>query len=391
MSINFIVGRPGSGKSYEAVRYHVIPNLEKGRKVVTNLPLNLDHFEKIYGPEILDLIEVKEDVFDKVHGVIKPFSSASDFINDDFRNDDNQGALFIIDECHFQYPRTGRTKKASSDLTECLEYFSMHRHYGHDILLMTQSSGKLNKDLLDMIEIMYKVSKHSAAGSDKSYTQSVYDGAVGRPAKNTSNLRTYDKKIFPFYKSHTMSDNSVKEAKASDVKPLWKQPTIVLGFLLMVIGIPMSILSVKDMLMGKGKNEVVKTNHSTAASIPDPEQMARLSNTKILAKKSDDSFRPFSNMTFSISGSSESSYRDERGKWVPQYEIYFSGLTSSKTTVDLKLRDFYMAGYEVFVLGDCLVRLEYKDFKQMVYCEGHKEESDNVMANVFDGAKSAIN
>ncbi|POB76042.1 zonular occludens toxin domain-containing protein, partial [Vibrio vulnificus] len=40
---------PGSGKSYESVVYHVIPALKDGRKVVTNLPLNLEHFKQVFG------------------------------------------------------------------------------------------------------------------------------------------------------------------------------------------------------------------------------------------------------------------------------------------------------------------------------------------------------
>jgi len=39
-----IVGRPGGGKSYEAVAFQVIPALKSGRKVITNLPLQIEHF-----------------------------------------------------------------------------------------------------------------------------------------------------------------------------------------------------------------------------------------------------------------------------------------------------------------------------------------------------------
>lgn len=34
-----IVGRPRSGKSYESVVYHIIPAIQSGRKVITNIPL----------------------------------------------------------------------------------------------------------------------------------------------------------------------------------------------------------------------------------------------------------------------------------------------------------------------------------------------------------------
>ncbi|MBV1843592.1 zonular occludens toxin domain-containing protein, partial [Photobacterium ganghwense] len=54
--INLIVGRPGGGKSYEAVVFHIIPAIQNGRKVVTNLPLNIDHFVKVFGEDARSLI-----------------------------------------------------------------------------------------------------------------------------------------------------------------------------------------------------------------------------------------------------------------------------------------------------------------------------------------------
>lgn len=73
MALNIIVGRPGSGKDYEAVAYHVIPAIKEGRRVVTNLPLNLDHFVNVFGSEVLELIEIVKDGFSKESGVIKAF------------------------------------------------------------------------------------------------------------------------------------------------------------------------------------------------------------------------------------------------------------------------------------------------------------------------------
>ncbi|MBX5670353.1 zonular occludens toxin domain-containing protein [Pseudomonas aeruginosa] len=43
--INLILGQPGGGKSHEAVVYHVVPALNQGRKVITNLALDMDKFK----------------------------------------------------------------------------------------------------------------------------------------------------------------------------------------------------------------------------------------------------------------------------------------------------------------------------------------------------------
>ena len=47
--INGLSGRPGSGKSYEAVIRHIMPALMKQRKVVTNIPLNVEWFCSVVG------------------------------------------------------------------------------------------------------------------------------------------------------------------------------------------------------------------------------------------------------------------------------------------------------------------------------------------------------
>jgi zona occludens toxin len=56
--INGIEGIPGSGKSYEAVAFHVLPALQAGRKVITNLPICVEMFAAI-DVEYLKLLEVR--------------------------------------------------------------------------------------------------------------------------------------------------------------------------------------------------------------------------------------------------------------------------------------------------------------------------------------------
>ena len=50
--INLTLGQPGGGKSYEAVAFHIIPAIEQGRKVITNLALKIDVFDQ-YFPKLL--------------------------------------------------------------------------------------------------------------------------------------------------------------------------------------------------------------------------------------------------------------------------------------------------------------------------------------------------
>jgi zona occludens toxin len=93
-------GRPGSGKSYEAVVTHIIPALKDGRKVITNIPLNVQWFVDVFGRHMLDLIVVVDGGFHN-YGNSRFFSDADDFLQfKDWRNDKNQSVYFVVDECH---------------------------------------------------------------------------------------------------------------------------------------------------------------------------------------------------------------------------------------------------------------------------------------------------
>ncbi|WP_373455386.1 zonular occludens toxin domain-containing protein [Pseudomonas aeruginosa] len=46
--INLILGQPGGGKSHEAVVYHVVPALNQGRKVITNLALDMEQVQSVF-------------------------------------------------------------------------------------------------------------------------------------------------------------------------------------------------------------------------------------------------------------------------------------------------------------------------------------------------------
>lgn len=241
--INWLIGPSGGGKSYEAVRYHVLPALEKGRHVITNLPLIVEEFEKL-DPEFGKYLHLRKapqpirgvfhivnetpefDLFSDGKNEEPPrgkrvFAGVWDFyFTDDYRTAKGQGPLFIIDECHFSFPHK-ETDRAVED------WFSVHRHYNCDVLLVTQSYGKVSQAIRDNSQIVYRCRKNVAFGSQKTYTRKVQDGLRGEVV-NTA-IRSYDPKYFPLYKSHTQGE-SVEEFGAEDIVPFWKRwPFIGMG------------------------------------------------------------------------------------------------------------------------------------------------------------------
>ncbi|HIF9499377.1 zonular occludens toxin domain-containing protein [Photobacterium damselae] len=232
--INLIMGRPGGGKSYEAVVYHVLPAIQSGRMVITNLPINLDVVSSVLGEDKAKLIKVINSDFHSYGDKSRPFSKPDDY-KDDWRSPEGQAPLVIVDEAHMICGRD-----ATKDL---LEFYSMHRHFGLDILLLTQSDRKLHRDVRDMIEIVYRCIKNTALGSDKTYTKKVLMGLRGEVV-NTEQ-RKYEKAYFKFYQSHTASNTAVKEATASDVKPFWKSKLV----LALIVAVLCSVAGIVNLVM----------------------------------------------------------------------------------------------------------------------------------------------
>lgn len=233
MSTNGLEGIPGSGKSYEAVAYHVLPALRAGRKVITNLPLNIDAFASI-DPAWRELIEVRtrpaprrgdwnaaniaeheafrlwtdrepepqpENVF--------TFGSVWDYYST-WRGDKDQGPLYVIDECHVALP-----KKGTPD--EVVQWFKLHRHYNADVLLMTQSFRDIDQPIAQLIATRIVCRKADILGNADEYIRKVHAGYRG--AVIQTDRRKYESKYFGLYKSNTQSSGSA-ESKVQDVSPM---------------------------------------------------------------------------------------------------------------------------------------------------------------------------
>ena len=225
--INLLLGAPGGGKSYEAVAYHVIPALAQGRKVITNLPLQVDEIAA-FEPAAQTLVElVTATKAKRPEGEAgndwRPvaFAHLEDY-GDPWRHPDTgAGPLYVIDEAHIPLPVKGTPRAVE-------EWYSLHRHESADVLLITQSYGKLNRAVRDLVQVVYRVRKNVAFGSANSYVRKVQDGLRG-DVVNTS-VRTYQKRFFKFYRSHTRGGGS--ELQARDIVPLWQRwPFIALALM----------------------------------------------------------------------------------------------------------------------------------------------------------------
>lgn len=231
--INGLEGIPGSGKSYEAVAFHVLPALQSGRKVVTNLPLNVDAFAAI-DPAYRDLIEVRHQPAARLgdwdpadiakrpafqlwaDGRSEPapvsvftFGAVWDYYTT-WQDGQGRGPLFVIDECHVALPKVGTPDAV-------VQWFKLHRHFNVDVLLITQSFRDINQPIAQLVATLIKCRKADVLGKANHYIRKVHAGYRG--AQIQTDQREYKPQFFGLYKSHTQG-RSVSETEAQDVSPM---------------------------------------------------------------------------------------------------------------------------------------------------------------------------
>lgn len=236
--INGLEGIPGSGKSYEAVAYHVLPALRAGRKVITNLPLIIEAFVAI-DPSWRELIEVRTRPAPRIGDWdasniaerqafqlwtdrepqpqpdhISTFGTVWDFYST-WRNDKGQGPLYVVDECHVPLPRPERGSPGTP--AEVVQWFKLHRHFNADVLLMTQKFRDMDQAIAGIIATLIKCRKADVLGNADEYIRKVHAGYRGSEIQR--NIRKYDPKYFGLYKSNTQSHGSA-ETGLQDVSPM---------------------------------------------------------------------------------------------------------------------------------------------------------------------------
>ena len=372
--INSVVGRPRAGKSYESVIYHILPSAKEGRKVVTNIPVNLEKVSQYYGQDTADNILVVDAEFSS-YGKVRPFSVPQDFTKYTWKNEKGQGVLFVVDEAHLSLGQDAKQP--------VLEYLSLHGHYGHDIIVVTQSPKKLHRDLKDMIEVCWRCVKKSVYGDDKHYIKKTYHGVVTRNEDFIhEEEREYQSQYFGFYKSHTQSSSAVDEAASKDISArVFPRKKLIIAML--VIGFAMAIYAGKRMISPANASEsapkadVVKvvtesvsvpsSNESYSEEIYSPSKKIKRTDTR---KKESQNFHPFYKVTLHIDGMAEFTL----DKYLVK-EVYFVAAQNGQSMFTISTRDLRLAGYDVAVYGDCAVLVSYGDYEDWLTCDSPRVDT----------------
>jgi zona occludens toxin len=191
MAIKGYSGLTGSGKSYSVVSNVILPALEKGRTVVTNIPMNIKN-EKLISFDIHHLVDNRDE--------IETFAP--------------KGSVIVIDEAQHMWPsglKGNQIPKAEKD------FFTEHRHkvgedgFSNEIILISQDLGNIAAFVRNLISETFVTTKLEAIGQNNRYRVDIYQGAVTgqRPPKQLLKRQLYGKyeaEVYKHYKSQTQSE-----------------------------------------------------------------------------------------------------------------------------------------------------------------------------------------
>jgi len=219
MGLNLISGLPGTGKSLTGVKRFVLPALKKHRKVYTNI-------------DGLSLLRVSLYLGMDYNDVEKLLVHTDKFNTDMLINGVDANSLVVIDEAQVFW---NNRNYASEENKRLLPFLQKHRHYGLDIVFLTQNIDQLDIGIRRLCHVHYRLLRLTNAGLNKVIKVNVYPDAMGSEQfKPISTLVwTIDKGIFPLYESYVSGE--VSETKNPLGNVILKNPRLLFCLAVFVV------------------------------------------------------------------------------------------------------------------------------------------------------------
>lgn len=214
MSINCYTGLMGSGKSYEVVANVIVPAINSGRDVRTNIDgLNaqliydycVETFvtdpEKLGKIYLFDIEQIKSKTF-------FPIDYKSDNINSFIQ----PGDLVVLDEAWRVWGTDCKIPE------EHKIFFREHRHFCDsktgvccDLVAIVQDISDLNRTLKVVVEFSFRTSKLKSIGRPDAFTLNMWNGHKQYDKTVLDRwTKKYNPKIFPLYKSYANTTSAVE-------------------------------------------------------------------------------------------------------------------------------------------------------------------------------------
>jgi zona occludens toxin (predicted ATPase) len=228
--IAIISGLPGSGKTLAALKRFIIPAVRQGREIYTNIE-GIDLLGiSLYTGSAFEETEKKLIAYEKeadADGVKEPFKFSTKRMKEAIK----VNSLVVIDEAQTIW---NNRDYASEENKSFLPFLQKHRHYGIDIVFLTQNIDQLDIGIRRLTQVHYRLKRLSNAGLDKLVKVDIYPDAMGSEQFKpmTTNVWTIDKEIFKFYTSYLPT---ASEAKKPVGNLIIKNPRLIAAVLIIAV------------------------------------------------------------------------------------------------------------------------------------------------------------
>jgi zona occludens toxin (predicted ATPase) len=219
MAISLISGLPGTGKTLSGIKRFLLPALKECRKVYTNIDgIQLLKTALYLGAELQDLEKLL------IH--TEKFSTKLLIENID------ANSLVIIDEAQVYW---NNRDYASDENKKLLPFLQKHRHYGLDIVFLTQNIDQLDIGIRRLCQVHYRLNTLTNMGLSKVIKVKVFPDAMGSEQfKPIASLAwKIDSGIFPLYQSY--EGGEVKEADKKAYNVFLRSPLFIFSAIAFVL------------------------------------------------------------------------------------------------------------------------------------------------------------
>jgi zona occludens toxin len=204
--IELYEGVPGSGKSYHAICEKFLPWVKQGRRLYIAVDgIYLDRLSSFTGIE-LSVLEQQITLWKDSVEVLQAFPHVE------------PGSAVIIDEAQTVFRSMQKVEPG------LLRWLETHRHYGVDILLMSQDFRQMSQGVTRLIEATVKFRKLAFVGLSKKYQGKVR----GNPEDNEvirAFVGTYSPAVYAYYSSYASA--AIREEKRSHT--VFKSARVAIG------------------------------------------------------------------------------------------------------------------------------------------------------------------
>ena len=203
--VSLVVGFPGSGKSYYAVKkiYDILSSLKPQTFdiIYTNIGgIKFDYFpnSKVKFKKLKEnqLLEYLNECY-KLYELYKNENSVDEYLIKYSKEQDFYNALIVFDECHDFFSNQDKIK---------IFWLTYHRHLNHEIILLTQNKTLIHSKYRAIPELFIEAQPRSKKLFSNTLNYKHYSSFAMRKADlfNTSSIKT-DQEIFKLYQSGNKS------------------------------------------------------------------------------------------------------------------------------------------------------------------------------------------